>query len=61
MAEFCLECFNRVHGTDYTEKEVWLDTSELDICEGCGRVLPCVVQLYPKPLLERFKDFLRRK
>ena len=25
MAEFCLDCFNRMNGTHYKEKQVWLE------------------------------------
>jgi len=48
MAEYCLECFNDLNGTDYTEKEVRLDE---DFCEGCGEPKPCVVKLRRRPLL----------
>ncbi|MDL2259734.1 hypothetical protein LJB99_02510 [Deltaproteobacteria bacterium OttesenSCG-928-K17] len=42
MAEFCLECLNRIHGTDFKETEV---TLQVDLCEGCGEIKPCVVSL----------------
>lgn len=40
MAEFCLDCMNRMDGTHYTEADVVL---EPDLCEGCGEIKPCVV------------------
>ena len=58
MAEFCLKCFNELAGTNYTEKEVWLDE---DFCEGCGEWKPCVVDTRPKPFWECFMDWLRKK
>jgi len=58
VAEFCLKCFNELHGTHYTEKAVWLDD---DFCEGCGEWKPCVVATHPKPLWECFIDWLRKK
>lgn len=58
MAEFCLDCFNKLHDTDYTEREVWL---EVDFCEGCAEWKPCVMQLYPKPLFYRLVDGIREK
>ena len=58
MAEFCLKCFNELEGTDYTEKEVWLDD---DFCEGCGEWKPCVVALHPQPLWVRFWNWIRQK
>lgn len=40
MAEFCLDCFNRMNRTDYRESDVELDE---DFCEGCGTWKPCVI------------------
>lgn len=61
MAEFCLKCFNELEGTDFFEDEVWVDYSELCICEGCGELRPCVVDLHPKPLGERFLDLVSKR
>lgn len=44
MAEFCLECHNRLYGTDLKEADVEL---EEDLCEGCGEYKPCVVAERP--------------
>jgi len=45
MAEFCLDCLNKLDGTDLTEDDVILME---DVCEECGRVVPCVVRYrYP--------------
>ncbi len=35
MAEFCLDCWNRINGTKDTREE-WVLSKELDLCEGCG-------------------------
>ncbi len=35
MAEFCLECHNKLTGDDLLECEVALDRN-LDLCGGCG-------------------------
>jgi len=40
MAEFCLDCLNKLDGTELTEWDVILMD---DLCEGCGKVVPCVV------------------
>ncbi len=48
MAEFCLDCFNKLNRTKYTKSEVWLET---DFCEGCAEWKPCIVDLRPKPFL----------
>jgi len=41
MAEFCLDCLNKLDGTHLTEADVILMD---DLCEGCGKVVPCVVR-----------------
>ena len=42
MAEFCLDCWNKLNGTHYTPDQVWL---EEDLCEGCGAWKPVVVDI----------------
>lgn len=47
MAEFCIECENRMSGPDYepiTEADVITDW---DYCEGCGQWKPCIVAFEP--------------
>ncbi len=46
MAEFCLSCLNKLDGVQLTEADVILED---DFCEGCGKVVPCVVR-YRSPL-----------
>ncbi|MGN0803464.1 MAG: hypothetical protein ACI4MF_12795 [Candidatus Faecivicinus sp.] len=45
MAEFCLECLNRMEHTNATERDYILtDEDDLEFCEGCGewkRVVIC--------------------
>ncbi len=41
MAEFCLNCLNRMNSTHLSEEDVILLD---DFCEGCGRIVPCVVR-----------------
>ena len=55
MAEFCLECFNQLNGTAYTEDEAEL---EVGLCEGCGEVKPVVVQVGRPTLLWWCRNFL---
>lgn len=40
MAEFCLDCYNKLNDTNYSEAQVKL---EMDLCEGCGEWKPVVV------------------
>lgn len=35
MAEFCPNCWNRLHGTNESEKKFIL-SKEPELCEGCG-------------------------
>ena len=45
MAEFCLDCMNRLlmeADCQLTEKDV---TMEVDLCEGCGKWKPCVITI----------------
>jgi len=53
MAEFCLECYNELNGTHFTEKDVIL---EEDLCEGCGEYKPTIVVFRSRGL----KDWLAR-
>lgn len=57
MAEFCLDCWNKMNGTHLTKADV---TLEEDLCEGCGEVKPCIVSLEPPGLFARtWKMWLR--
>ncbi len=46
MAEICLDCLDKLDGTQLTEADVILLD---DFCEECGKVVPCVVR-YRSPL-----------
>lgn len=35
MAELCLDCWNKLNKTRYTERNFIL-SKDLDLCEGCG-------------------------
>ena len=35
MAEFCLECWNRINETNDDESKFFI-SKDLDLCEGCG-------------------------
>ena len=35
MAEFCLDCWNKLNNTE-DGKEKYIISKELDFCEGCG-------------------------
>lgn len=58
MAEFCLDCYNKLNDTNYREKDVTLD-DELDLCEGCGEWKPCVLSLEPSGFLSGLFDWIK--
>lgn len=35
MAEFCLDCYNKLHKSNLKKKDVTLSK---DLCEGCGKI-----------------------
>ena len=37
MAEFCLDCWNKLNDTQLKPEDVTL-SEELDICEGCAQI-----------------------
>jgi len=46
MAEFCLDCWNKLNHTFLEEKDVTL-SEELDLCEGCVQIKQVIVRLAP--------------
>ena len=44
MAEFCVECWNRLNGPEAEEAQPIL-SKRPELCEGCGRLRPVVVGL----------------
>ena len=47
MAEFCLDCFNKLHGTNYTKWDVVLSWGN-DFCEECCEFKRTVVVILDK-------------
>jgi len=41
MAEFCLDCWNKLNHTHLTQEDVIL-SAELDLCEGCAQMKPTI-------------------
>lgn len=53
MAEFCLECWNKINNTNDGE-EKYVISKELDLCEGCEEwknVIICERQYYNGDIL----------
>lgn len=42
MAEFCLECWNKINGTNNPES-MYVMSDELGFCEECGEIKSVVV------------------
>lgn len=42
MAEFCLDCFNEINGTNDTA-EKYIFTKNLELCEGCGKLKNTII------------------
>ena len=42
MAEFCLECWNRLNGTNHSKRK-YIISKDLDLCEGCGEWKPVII------------------
>ena len=40
MAEFCLDCWNKLNGTDDTEERY---VFEWELCEECGEYKPVII------------------
>lgn len=44
MAEFCLDCWNRMNETNDPPKK-YVISKELELCEGCGEWKPVIVKM----------------
>lgn len=42
MADFCLDCWNKINGTNYTEKQ-YIISEELGFCEECQKITNVIV------------------
>lgn len=58
MAEFCLDCWNKLNQSNFTEKE-YVISRELDLCEGCGQWKPVIVTVRRFPALYTLRQRLR--
>jgi len=44
MAEFCLDCWNKLNHTHLTQEDVILSDDEWDLCEGCAQMKPTIIR-----------------
>ena len=42
MAEFCLDCWNKMNESEDSE-EKYILSKDLDLCEGCGQWKPVII------------------
>lgn len=42
MAEFCLECWNRIN-CEENDKSMYIISKSLELCEGCGEYKPVII------------------
>lgn len=42
MAEFCVDCWNKINGTNYPQSRYIL-SEEPDLCEECGEVKKVII------------------
>ena len=60
MAEFCLDCWNKLCEKNFTERDYIL-SRDLDLCEECGEWKPVIVRVRRLPALYGLFHPLRSK
>jgi len=48
MAEFCLDCWNKLNHIHLTEEDVIL-SKDLDLCEGCEEMKQVIIKYKERP------------
>lgn len=58
MAEFCLECWNKIMDTNDLPKKFYI-SRQLDLCEECGQWKPVILAVRRRYILkEWFTDLI---
>lgn len=60
MAEFCLDCWNKLNNKSFTQKEYVL-SKELELCEECGQWKSVIVRARRFRALYRYRMALYSK
>ena len=55
MAEFCLDCWNKMNDSHLTAKDVVL-SEDLDLCEGCASFKPVIIKCKKPCIFKRICD-----
>jgi len=58
MAEFCLECWNKIMGTTDPPRKYILSI-ELDFCEECAQWKPVIIRVKKRYLIKEWFGSLR--
>lgn len=59
MAEFCLDCWNELIGSEYSP-QCFLFSREPDLCEMCGAWKPVIVRFQRRYLVLEWFDKIYR-
>ena len=57
MAEFCLECWNKINKTEDGKRKYVL-SKNCDLCEGCGKWKPVVIMERKAYYINKFCCFI---
>ena len=60
MAEFCLDCWNKLNNSNFTDKD-YVISRELDLCEECGQWKPVIIRVRCFPSLYTLRQYLFRR
>ena len=56
VAEFCLDCWNKINGTDDPPGK-YVISRELDVCEECGEWKPIIIRVKRRAMIaEWFRE-----
>lgn len=58
MAEYCIDCFNKINRLNLSKKDVLCD---VDLCEGCGEIKECVIVIKRPSLIKAWYKFIKKQ
>ena len=58
MAEFCLDCLNKMINKGEDNKEKFVLSKDLDLCEGCGQWKHVVIMERRAYYMHKFRYFI---
>lgn len=60
MAEFCHDCWDRIHGK-HTDEKMYVMSKSRDLCEECGQWKSVIVRLRMRYVIKNILQDLRQK